>query len=212
MKKFTGYAKMLSLIAAIVIVAATTPASAEEITLTTVMPPTLTPTGSIVMWAGSGATADIPVGWMLCDGSAISRTDYSPLFAIVGEIYGAGDGATTFNIPNLTARFPAGASNTHLDYALGRRLGAASVTLTTGQMPVHSHGCGTAGNHYHRMLVWGSYTANKVLDWGTDYNFSAEWKDGDWAGNHNHPINNAGSGTAHENRPQYIALFFIIKK
>ena len=51
------------------------------------------------------AKAAIPTGWLLCDGSAISRTTYSKLFATIGTTYGTGDGSTTFNLPNLTDRF-----------------------------------------------------------------------------------------------------------
>jgi len=53
-------------------------------------------TGMVSPYAGSVA----PAGWLICDGSAISRTTYSALFAVIGTTYGAGDGSTTFNIPN----------------------------------------------------------------------------------------------------------------
>ncbi|MCQ2574565.1 MAG: phage tail protein [Alphaproteobacteria bacterium] len=56
----------------------------------------LVPTGSVIPFAGTTA----PDGWLICDGSAISRTDYGKLFAIIGTTYGSGDGSTTFNIPN----------------------------------------------------------------------------------------------------------------
>lgn len=54
------------------------------------------PTGSIIPYAGSTA----PAGYLLCDGSAISRSTYSALFAIIGTTYGPGDGNSTFNLPN----------------------------------------------------------------------------------------------------------------
>ena len=56
------------------------------------------PTGSIIPFAGT----TIPAGYLLCDGSAISRTTYADLFAVIGTVYGAGDGSTTFNVPMLT--------------------------------------------------------------------------------------------------------------
>ena len=59
------------------------------------------PVGSIIPSAGT----TIPAGYLLCDGSAISRTTYSALFASIGTTYGAGDGNSTFNLPNLTDRF-----------------------------------------------------------------------------------------------------------
>ena len=55
------------------------------------------PIGTIIPFAGNS----IPQGYLLCDGSAISRTNYASLFAVIGTIYGAGDGNTTFKLPNL---------------------------------------------------------------------------------------------------------------
>ena len=54
-------------------------------------------TGTVKSFGGSVA----PFGWLICDGSAISRTLYAALFDVIGETYGAGDGTTTFNLPNL---------------------------------------------------------------------------------------------------------------
>jgi microcystin-dependent protein len=62
------------------------------------------PTGTVSQFAGSAA----PTGWMLCDGSAISRSVYSDLFGVVGTTYGAGDGSTTFNLPDLRGRVAVG--------------------------------------------------------------------------------------------------------
>lgn len=64
------------------------------------------PTGSITLYGAVAA----PTGWLLCDGSAVSRTTYSDLFAILSTSYGVGDGSTTFNVPDLKARFPLGYS------------------------------------------------------------------------------------------------------
>jgi len=58
-------------------------------------------TGSIMMFG----SVTPPSGWVLCDGSAKSRTTFSALFAVIGTTYGSGDGSTTFNVPNMTARF-----------------------------------------------------------------------------------------------------------
>ena len=64
------------------------------------------PAGTMQMFAGN----TIPAGWLLCDGSAVSRTDYAKLFSAIGTIYGAGDGSTTFALPNLVGRFIEGAA------------------------------------------------------------------------------------------------------
>lgn len=61
-------------------------------------------TGDLKIFAGTTT----PSGWLLCDGSAVSRTAYAALFAVIGTAYGAGDGSTTFNLPNFTDRFPRG--------------------------------------------------------------------------------------------------------
>lgn len=87
--------------------------------------------GEIKIYAG----AITPDGWALCNGAPISRTYYSALFAVIGTTYGAGDGSTTFNLPDLRNRFPLGNDGG----MLGSAGGNAAVTLTTSNMPSHSH-------------------------------------------------------------------------
>lgn len=74
---------------------------------------TNTPVGSISLFAGTTA----PNGWLICDGSAVSRTTYANLFSVIGTTYGTGDGSTTFNIPDLQGRVPVGykSSDTSFD-------------------------------------------------------------------------------------------------
>lgn len=60
------------------------------------------------MWGA--ALASPPTGYLTCDGSAVSRTTYAALFAVIASTWGAGDGSTTFNLPNFTNTFPYGAS------------------------------------------------------------------------------------------------------
>lgn len=62
------------------------------------------PTGSITLWSTNAA----PNGYFICNGAAVSRETYGGLFAVIGTTYGAGDGSTTFNLPNLVNRFPYG--------------------------------------------------------------------------------------------------------
>lgn len=102
------------------------------------------PVGSIVEYGGSSA----PTGWLICDGSAISRTDYSDLFGAIGTFFGTGDGSTTFNIPDFRGRAPYG-KGTHTDNdTLGESDGVAEAsrtpktTLSTSQIPSHTHGIG----------------------------------------------------------------------
>jgi microcystin-dependent protein len=68
----------------------------------------LTPTGSVLMWATSSA----PSGWLELDGSAVSRTTYADLFAVISDDYGNGDGSTTFNLPDMRGQFARGWDNT----------------------------------------------------------------------------------------------------
>jgi len=63
--------------------------------------------GEIKIWGG--AIADIPSGYLLCDGAAISRETYADLFSAIGTIHGEGDGSTTFNLPDLRDKFVIGA-------------------------------------------------------------------------------------------------------
>lgn len=90
------------------------------------------PAGIIMPFAGTVA----PQGCLFCDGSAVSRTTYAALFAVIGTTYGEGDGSTTFNIPDLSGRVVIGVSNTH---SIGSTGGEEFVTLDLDQMPAHSH-------------------------------------------------------------------------
>lgn len=90
------------------------------------------PAGIVFPFAGSTA----PQGYLLCDGSAVSRTDYADLFTAIGTTYGAGDGSTTFNVPDLSGRVVIGVSNRH---ALGSTGGEATHVLTSSELPAHVH-------------------------------------------------------------------------
>jgi microcystin-dependent protein len=97
------------------------------------------PPGLIKMYGGSSA----PRGHLMCDGTAYSRTTYADLFAIIGTSYGAGDGSTTFNVPDYRQRFPLGkaASGT------GSTLGGTGGTIDHGHsVPKHYHGMGTGSD------------------------------------------------------------------
>ena len=90
------------------------------------------PAGIIMPFAGTTA----PEGYLMCDGAAVSRTTYATLFAVIGTTFGAGDGSTTFNVPDLSGRVPLGVSSAHL---LGSMGGSETVTLTEQELPAHVH-------------------------------------------------------------------------
>ena len=92
--------------------------------------------GEIRMFGGSFA----PAGWAFCDGRLLPISEYDALFALIGTTYG-GDGQETFALPNLGGRIPVGAGTgtTGTTYTYGEMAGTESVTLTTQQIPIHTH-------------------------------------------------------------------------
>lgn len=73
------------------------------------------PIGVVQAFAGN----TVPDGWLLCDGSAVSRTDYAGLYAVIGTTYGAGDGTDTFNLPNLVDKFIQGNAVAGTEHSAG---------------------------------------------------------------------------------------------
>ncbi len=160
------------------------------------------PTGAVLSFAGESA----PTGWLLCYGQAISRTTYAGLFTVLAEVYGAGDGSTTFNVPDLRGRTIAGqddmggASADRLTGAggvggidgdiLGASGGTEAVTLTEAQMPAHTHdytdppSTGTAQNFAGISVTGGAGTSQTGI---------------------------TGSGSAHVNMQPTLILNYIIK-
>ena len=87
---------------------------------------TNTPPGLISMFAGSTA----PTGWLICDGSAVSRTTYADLFSAIGTTYGNGNGSTTFNLPNLQGRVPVGYKSSDSDFnSMGKTGGGKQILI-----------------------------------------------------------------------------------
>jgi microcystin-dependent protein len=175
------------------------------------------PTGAILPFGGSSA----PTGFLLCNGAAVSRSTYSALYAAIGTAFGAGDGSTTFNLPDLRGRFPCGAESS-TDHDLGETGGEAAHTLTESEIPSHDHSVnppststGTTGAHGHTYRKSTGTGTSHALEVNKSYNTGSYAISG---GAHEHSINipafnsgNAGGGGAHENRPPFVGVNFIIK-
>lgn len=104
----------------------------------------VSPTGAIMMWPLVSA----PPGWLACTGFALSRTQFSNLFAVIGTTFGAGDGSTTFNLPNMLGRFPVGYDG--FTYQIGNTGGEATHVLTVAELAAHVHAI-TDVQHAHNM-------------------------------------------------------------
>ena len=166
------------------------------------------PTATIVPWSSSS----VPTGFLECNGALVSRSTYSALFAIIGTTYGAGDGATTFKLPDLQDNVALGKSGTK---ALGSTGGAntvaasgtvggttANATLSEAQLATHSHpGGGTAASRPAEP------NANSPFPFNTGANTGDT---GDGTG-HQHNMSATFSGTATSVVQPYLAVIYIIK-
>ncbi len=160
----------------------------------------LVPTGCVMPFAATNA----PDGWIACTGVAVSRQTYAALFAVIGTTYGAGDGSTTFNVPDLRGRamfgFIGGSTNNLITGAtadklgLGGKGGEETHVLTEREMPTHSHSLSGFTNYtYPNGNISGAVGGNALT-----YNATK-------------PTTNTGGNQAHNNMPPFILMNFIIK-
>jgi microcystin-dependent protein len=151
-------------------------------------------------------------GWLICTGAAISRTTYADLFAVIGTAFGAGDGTTTFNLPDCRGRV-LGAIGTGVGLsarALGNTVGAETHTLTVGEMPVHNHGVTDPG-HTHAYQNQAGNNGPGGFSEGADNDEYIQTTNSSTTGI---TINNAGGGGAHNNMQptEFIGHVFIFAK
>jgi microcystin-dependent protein len=179
-------------------------------------PQRLVPPGTVLPFAGAAA----PEGFLLCDGAAVSRSTYADLFAAIGTSHGAGNGSTTFNLPDLRGRVAAGrddmggmdagrlAGGVANRTTLGGAGGAATHTLGTAEMPAHAHGVSDP-QHAHAYAM-GGIPANGVnvrstSGDGTNFGFAATN-----AAPTGIAILNNGGGGAHNNTQPTLILNHVI--
>lgn len=108
------------------------------------------PAGSILAWGGSTP----PSNWLLCDGSAVSRTTYSDLFSILGVQHGSGNGTTTFNLPDFKGRVPVGYDTTKENFnQIGKTGGVEKTLHGFGMTPINSGSWQNPGVLYQNEII-----------------------------------------------------------
>lgn len=148
------------------------------------------PVGTINAYGGTTA----PDGWLLCQGQAISRTDYADLFAVIGTAYGSGDGSTTFNVPDMRESVPKGAGLT----------GNSSNHMDADGLAVGEFIDDRLQSHKHLLFEWSNGTGagpNSTLMWN---NVSAQT-----TGNTTNGINEGREGNTTEVKS--VGVNYIIK-
>ena len=164
------------------------------------------PTATIVPWS----SASVPSGFLECNGQTVSRSTYAALFAIVGTTYGAGDGSTTFAVPDLQDNVPVGKSN---NKALASTGGAntvtstgnvagstANATLSTAQLASHSHSLtgGVSDPPFSQIVKSGSAGTINTTNAGS-------------GSGHLHNMSANFSGDATSVLQPYLTIIYIIK-
>jgi len=156
------------------------------------------PPGLMMEWTA----ATPPRGWLFADGQAVSRTTYRLLFQTIGTTFGAGDGSTTFNLPDKRGRVSVGcfgsdtggrvtAATAPGGIGIGKTGGLEQVTLTIPQIPAHTH--------------------QISIDWGNGNSESTEpLYHGGTSGYNRYITDSCGGGQPHNNMPPFLLMPFII--
>ena len=168
------------------------------------------PVGVISAFAGSTA----PIGYLLCDGSAVSRTTYSALYAIIGTTYGTGNGSTTFNLPDLRSKMIVGVGQGSglTNRTLASTGGIESKTLSISEMPSHNHTITDPGHTHSQTTVNDDFNNSG----GNPPGFTADGAGSrTWTNISSNTtgitINSTGGGTAFSVMNPFLALNYIIK-
>jgi microcystin-dependent protein len=153
--------------------------------------------GEIRMFGGNFA----PAGWMFCEGQLLAISEYDTLFNLIGTTYG-GDGQQTFGLPDLRGRLPIHQGNNGVsNYVIGQLGGVENVTLSTNQIPAHTHAVTASSSPSSTSIPNGNYLASgpDIYDQGkpgTAVMASA--------------ISFVGGTQPHSNFQPYLCVYFII--
>lgn len=184
------------------------------------------PVGVMEAFAGSSA----PTGWLLCDGTAVSRTTYSNLYSVIGTTYGVGDGSTTFGLPDMRGRVPMGAGTGNQLNASGsgaitggtgmtaRAAGAfggeETHLLSSAEIPAHSHPVSDAGHNHGAIATAGVGGGATVAGWTVGGASGANATNFAYTGSSTTGLtvsNNTGGGGRHAVVPPFVVLNYVIK-
>lgn len=169
------------------------------------------PAGSIIQWSSNTA----PANWLICDGSAVSRSVYSSLFAVIGTTYGTGDGSTTFNLPDLRGRVPVGKNGGTFGTLAGTG-GSETNTLAANNLPAHNHPVTDPGHSHPLIYLDGNY-------FGMTEGSGGLYRTGSWAGGGRNDLsaasrttgvtvgNNSTTNAPVNNLQPYLVVNYIIK-
>ena len=159
------------------------------------------PSGAVVHFARNTA----PTGWLKANGAAVSRTTYAALFAAIGTTYGAGDGSTTFNLPDLRGEFLRG-----WDDARGVDSGRSFGSFQGSANLSHTHTGSTSQNGSHTHTIGGNNANGRFTATGSPGMHADIGQTTSAAGDHTHSFTTDASGSS-ESRPRNIALLACIK-
>lgn len=167
------------------------------------------PAGAVMAWPAS----TIPDNWLECNGQEVSRTTYADLFSVIGVVHGAGDGSTTFNVPDYRGATIVGLDSADSDFnVIGKSGGAKAVTLTAAQSGSPAHAHSLPGHTFN----WGSsqggstvYAANAIATAGNPPSNNLATNQNTF----NQSLNSAavGASQAHPNLQPFKVAKYIIK-
>lgn len=158
--------------------------------------------GEIKMWAGD----TIPNGWLLCDGSEVSKTDYPNLYAAIGDLWGVPNSSSNFKLPNLAGNVPVGYNSADAKFdTVGKTGGEKTHKLTPTEMPSHGH----SGKGWTFSVYKGTRSSESVgAISGSGFLMTQVKEGGSWGGYSATP--DAGGNGAHNNLQPYAVVKYII--